>query len=112
MHLQLLFSSAFSGCTSTIFLQSIREVGTKIFRRCQSISPSAGLPTKQAFKELDYVGAVLFILAATLILVGIVYTTTLPSDDPKVIGTLVSGFACLVVFGCWETFAPLKQPLT
>lgn len=43
---------------------------------------------------------------------GIVYTTTLPSDDPKVIGTLVSGFACLVVFGCWETFAPLKQPLT
>ncbi|KAF2646137.1 MFS general substrate transporter [Massarina eburnea CBS 473.64] len=71
-----------------------------------------GLPTKQALKELDYVGAILFILSATLILVGIVYTTTLPSNDPKVIGTLVSGFACLLVFGFRETFAPLKQPLT
>ncbi|CAO2655346.1 Nn.00g104100.m01.CDS01 [Neocucurbitaria sp. VM-36] len=71
-----------------------------------------GLPTKQAFKELDYVGATLFIASATLILVGIVYTTTLPSKDPKVIGTLVSGFATLVAFGLWETFAPLKQPLT
>ncbi|KAF2466187.1 MFS general substrate transporter [Lindgomyces ingoldianus] len=71
-----------------------------------------GLPTKQAFKELDYVGSILFILSATLILVGIVYTTTLPSNNPKVIGTLVSGFTCLVIFGCWETFAPLKQPLT
>lgn len=43
---------------------------------------------------------------------GIVYTTTLPSSHPRVIGTLVSGFACLVAFGLWETFAPLKQPLT
>ncbi|KAH7370985.1 fungal trichothecene efflux pump [Pyrenochaeta sp. MPI-SDFR-AT-0127] len=71
-----------------------------------------GLPTKQAFQELDYVGAILFIASATLILVGIVYTTTLPSNDPKVIGTLVSGFITLVAFGLWETFAPLKQPLT
>lgn len=71
-----------------------------------------GLPTKQAFKELDYIGAILFTLAATLILVGIVYTTTLPSDNPKVISTLVSGFGCLVAFALWETFAPLKQPLT
>ncbi|KAJ4290204.1 hypothetical protein N0V90_010419 [Kalmusia sp. IMI 367209] len=71
-----------------------------------------GLPTEQAFKELDYVGATLFTLAATLILVGIVYSTTLPSDNPKVVGTLASGFACLIAFGCWETFAPLKQPLT
>ncbi|KAH4064038.1 hypothetical protein HBI52_036910 [Parastagonospora nodorum] len=71
-----------------------------------------GLPTAQAFRELDYVGAILFIAAATLILVGIVYTTTLPSNDPKVIGTLVSGFVALVAFALWETFAPLKQPLT
>lgn len=27
------------------------------------------------------------------------------------IGTLCSGFGCLVLFGLWETFAPLKQPL-
>lgn len=71
-----------------------------------------GLPTKQALKELDYVGAILFIASATLILVGIVYTTTLPASDPKVIGTLVAGFITLVAFGVWETFAPLKQPLT
>lgn len=71
-----------------------------------------GLPTKEAFRALDYVGATLFIASATLILVGIVYTTTLPSNDPKVIGTLVSGFATLVAFALWETFAPLKQPLT
>lgn len=57
-------------------------------------------------------GAILFISAATLILVGIVYTTTLPSNDPKVIGTLVSGFVALVAFALWETCAPLKQPLT
>lgn len=71
-----------------------------------------GLPTSQAFRELDYMGAILFISAATLILVGIVYTTTLPSNDPKVIGTLVSGFVALVAFALWETRAPLKQPLT
>jgi hypothetical protein len=71
-----------------------------------------GIPFKQALRELDYVGAVLFVLSATLILTGIVYTTTLPSSDPKVIGTLVSGFGCLVVFALYETFAPLKQPLT
>lgn len=61
---------------------------------------------------MDYAGAILFIAAATLILIGIVYTTTLPSDDPKVIGTLVAGFIALLAFALWETFAPLKQPLT
>ncbi|EON98649.1 putative trichothecene efflux pump protein [Phaeoacremonium minimum UCRPA7] len=71
-----------------------------------------GLPFKQALRELDYGGAILFIISATLILTGIVYTTTLPSSDPKVIGTLVPGFALLVVFGLYETFMPLKQPLT
>lgn len=40
------------------------------------------------------------------------YTTTLPSNDSRVIGTLSSGFGCLVAFALWETFAPLKQPLT
>ncbi|KPM43644.1 hypothetical protein AK830_g2903 [Neonectria ditissima] len=71
-----------------------------------------GLPTKQALRELDYVGALLFIMATTLILTCIVYTTTLESSDPKVIGTLVSGFALMTAFALWETFAPLKQPLT
>ncbi|KAH7170110.1 fungal trichothecene efflux pump [Dactylonectria macrodidyma] len=71
-----------------------------------------GLPTKQALRELDYVGALLFIVATTLILTGIVYTTTLESSNPKVIGTLVPGFALMTAFALWETFAPLKQPLT
>ncbi|KAF2837878.1 fungal trichothecene efflux pump [Patellaria atrata CBS 101060] len=71
-----------------------------------------GLPFGQAVRELDYVGAILFIVSATLILTGIVYTTTLPASNPKVIGTLVSGLALLVVFALYETFAPLKQPLT
>ncbi|KAH7113752.1 fungal trichothecene efflux pump, partial [Dendryphion nanum] len=74
--------------------------------------PRGKITTRQALKELDYVGALLFIVSTTLILVGIVYTTTLPSNDPKVIGTLASGFAALVAFILWETFAPLKQPLT
>ncbi|KAF2422105.1 MFS general substrate transporter [Tothia fuscella] len=71
-----------------------------------------GLPFNQALRELDYVGAILFIIATTLILTGIVYTTTLPSSNPRVIGTLVAGFILMVAFGLYETFAPLKQPLT
>ncbi|KAK3704521.1 hypothetical protein LTR37_013804 [Vermiconidia calcicola] len=71
-----------------------------------------GLPTGQALRELDYGGATLFILSATLTLTGIVYTTTLPSSDPRVIGCLVSGLILLVVFALYETFVPLKQPLT
>ena len=71
-----------------------------------------GLPFKQALRELDYGGAVLFTTSAVLILIGVVYTTILPSDDPHVIGTLVPGFVLLVVFGLYETFMPLKQPLT
>ncbi|KAK3698295.1 hypothetical protein LTR37_017003 [Vermiconidia calcicola] len=71
-----------------------------------------GLPTGQALRELDYGGAILFILSATLTLIGIVYTTTLPSSDPRVIGCLVSGLILLVVFALYETFVPLKQPLT
>jgi hypothetical protein len=61
---------------------------------------------------LDYIGAILFIVSTALILTGIVYTTTLQSNDPRVIATLVAGFGLLVVFAFYETFAPLKQPLT
>lgn len=71
-----------------------------------------GLPFKQALRELDYGGAILFIIGTILILVGMVYTTTLDSSDPKVIGTLAAGFGTMVVFALYEAFAPLKQPLT
>lgn len=71
-----------------------------------------GLPVRQALRELDYVGALLFIISTTLILTGIVYTTTRESSDPMVIGTLTSGFGLMTAFALWETFMPLKQPLT
>ena len=46
-----------------------------------------------------------------MILSGIVYVQYTPSNDPKVIGLLVAGFACLVFFGAWETLAKPKEPL-
>lgn len=46
-----------------------------------------------------------------MILSGIVYVQYVPSNDPRVIGLLVAGFACLIFFGAWETFAKLKEPL-
>jgi MFS family permease len=71
-----------------------------------------GIPFKQALAELDYGGAILFIISVSLILIGIVYTTIESASTPRVIGTLVSGFALLVIFALYETFMPLKQPLT
>lgn len=71
-----------------------------------------GLPFKQAAKELDYGGGILFIVATTLILTGINYTTILPASSATVIGLLVSGFGLMVCFALYETFVPLKQPLT
>lgn len=70
-----------------------------------------GIPWGLAVKRLDYVGIITFTAAAALILSGIVYVQLLPSNSPIVIGLLVSGFACLIFFACWETFAPLKEPL-
>ncbi|KAI1319486.1 MFS general substrate transporter [Xylariaceae sp. FL0255] len=43
-----------------------------------------------------YVGAILFISFAALILVGIVATTTIPASDPRMIATLVVGFVLLI----------------
>lgn len=71
-----------------------------------------GLPFKQVFKEIDYVGALLFVVGALPILMGIVWTTVFPSNDPHVIASLVLGFFFMVCFALWETFAKLKQPLT
>jgi hypothetical protein len=52
-----------------------------------------------------------FTSAAAMVLSGIVFVQYLPSTDPKVIGLLVGGFASLIFFGLWETFATLEQPL-
>lgn len=71
-----------------------------------------GIPWHIAIKELDYVGAVLFTSGLTLVLTGIVYSTYLSSTNTKVVAPLAAGFALLIVFAFWETYAPLKQPLT
>lgn len=70
-----------------------------------------GIPWDVAVRRLDYVGIVSFTAAAAMILSGIVYVQLVPANDPRVIGLLVAGFACLVFFGLWETFAPIKEPL-
>nr|OQO28755.1 hypothetical protein B0A51_02524 [Rachicladosporium sp. CCFEE 5018]OQO32478.1 hypothetical protein B0A51_00267 [Rachicladosporium sp. CCFEE 5018] len=70
-----------------------------------------GVPWDEALRHLDYFGIVTSTAAVALILSGIVYVQLLPSNSPIVIGLLVSGFACLVAFGVWETFAKLKNPL-
>lgn len=70
-----------------------------------------GIPWGQALRNLDYVGMISFTAAAAMILCGIVYVQLLPSNSPTVIALLVVGFASLIFFGLWETFAKLKEPL-
>ncbi|EXJ56092.1 hypothetical protein A1O7_09023 [Cladophialophora yegresii CBS 114405] len=71
-----------------------------------------GIPFRQMVKEIDYVGGLLFIAGAVPVLMGIVWTTVYPSNSPYVIGPLVAGFGCLVLFALWERFAKIKHPLT
>lgn len=71
-----------------------------------------GVPWRQGLRELDYVGAIAFTAAANLILTGIVYASYTSASSPKVVACFAVGFAVLIFFACWETFAPLKQPLT
>ncbi|KAF2814258.1 uncharacterized protein BDZ99DRAFT_506950 [Mytilinidion resinicola] len=71
-----------------------------------------GTPFKQAFRELDYCGAVLFTTGALLVFTAVIYTQIITLSDPKVIGLLVAGFVIIVVFALYETFVPLKQPMT
>lgn len=71
-----------------------------------------GIPWAQAIRDLDHVGIISFTLAAAMALSGIVYVQLLPSNSPTVIGLLVAGFGCLIFFSLWETFVPLKEPLT
>lgn len=70
-----------------------------------------GIPWARALKEVDYMGGLLFAAATATILCGIAYASFLPSSDPHVVAMLVCGFAAMIAFALWETFAPLKQPL-
>lgn len=71
-----------------------------------------GIPWDQALRDLDYVGALLFTVGAVLVFTGVIYTTIVPSSDPRVLAMLVAGFGVIVIFALWETFMPLKQPMT
>ncbi|KAF2476268.1 MFS general substrate transporter [Lindgomyces ingoldianus] len=70
-----------------------------------------GIPWDQALRELDYLGAVLFTAGAVCVFTGVIYTTIIPSSDPKVIALLCVGFAVIGVFASYERFAPLKQAM-
>ncbi|CAK7215013.1 hypothetical protein SCUCBS95973_002331 [Sporothrix curviconia] len=70
-----------------------------------------GIPWHEAIGQLDYLGAALFIVGASLALTGVIYTTIIPPSDPIVIGLLSSGFGVIVIFALWEHFGNLRQPL-
>ena len=59
-----------------------------------------GVPWDRALRELDYVGAFSFTVAAILILAGVNYASDENSDNPKVIACLVVGCVTLVFFAC------------
>lgn len=46
------------------------------------------------------------------VLMGIVWTTIYPSNDPHVIASLVIGFFFIICFALWERFSGTKHPLT
>ncbi|KAJ5958950.1 uncharacterized protein N7479_006100 [Penicillium vulpinum] len=71
-----------------------------------------GIPYKEAFKSLDYLGAFLFIGGAVPFLIGIVWAGVYDSNDVHVVAPLVVGAAVLVCFALWESFGNLKYPLT
>lgn len=71
-----------------------------------------GISFRTAFRQLDYLGMFLFVAGAVPVMVGIVYTASIPASDPRVIGTLVAGFVMLVLFALWESFGNAKHPLT
>lgn len=71
-----------------------------------------GIPFRTAFKQLDYLGMLLFTAGAVPVMVGIVYTASLPASNPRVLGPLIAGFIILIAFGLWETFGNARHPLT
>ena len=71
-----------------------------------------GLSYSEAIRKIDYVGCLLFTAAAVLVLVGVVFASYLKATDARVTGCLVVGFASLIGFACWETWAPLTHALT
>jgi hypothetical protein len=66
----------------------------------------------QQLKEFDFVGAFLFTVGLLLFLMGLSWGGSVyPWKSAATISALVIGIVGLIAFGCWETFANLKEPL-
>lgn len=70
-----------------------------------------GVSRSEALKGLDWIGGLLFTVGAILVLVGIVYTSYVPSTDARVLACLVVGFVVIIAFGFWERLSSVKYPL-
>jgi hypothetical protein len=70
-----------------------------------------GVPWHEAYKGLDYVGALFIIPGICLVLVGIINTTYKSSSDVTVIAPLVVGFVLIACFGVWETVSNVPYKL-
>lgn len=70
-----------------------------------------GVSWKVALRGLDYVGALLVTAGVLLTLMGIVYTTYLPSTSALVLGPLISGIVLLIAFGVWENLSNVPYKL-
>lgn len=63
-------------------------------------------------KNFDYIGTLLFAAGFVPFLLGMSWGGGLyPWTSAAVLASIVGGFAMLVVFALWETYAPIKQPL-
>ncbi|KAG9230345.1 putative Isotrichodermin C-15 hydroxylase [Amylocarpus encephaloides] len=75
-----------------------------------------GLPYAQVFREMDYVGMILFVCGGGPFLAGIIYTTIYPSSDIHVLACLIVGAVFLVLYALWENISFKKgwnkHPLT
>ncbi|KAI9741405.1 MAG: peroxiredoxin prx5 [Cirrosporium novae-zelandiae] len=71
-----------------------------------------GLALSQVIREIDYLGAVLFMIGAVPALMGIVWAGVYSSSDAHVVAPLVIGFFFLICFALWETYGGAKHPLT
>ncbi|CAK7201513.1 hypothetical protein SEUCBS139899_004219 [Sporothrix eucalyptigena] len=67
---------------------------------------------KTELRKLDYGGIIIFTFMAVLILLGLNWGgSTYPWTDPHVLAPLIIGCVLIFVFGLYETYMPLEQPI-
>jgi MFS family permease len=63
-------------------------------------------------KNFDYVGTLLFAAGSVIFLLGISWGGSVyPWKSAAVITSITGGALTLLIFGLWEAYAPLKEPL-